>query len=72
MTDHDEHQVGQPSESLILPKGLHQGGDVLLGVRTAHGQDGWLVGVPQVLTDLLQYQTFHVLHPLQCVVWSQL
>ena len=56
-TDHNEHQVSQPSESLVLPKGLHQGGDVLLGVRAAHGQYGWLVGVPQVLTDLLQYQT---------------
>ena len=55
--DHDEHQVSQPSESLVLPKGLHQGGDVLLGVGAAHGQNGRLVGVPQVLTDLLQYQT---------------
>ena len=56
VTNHDEHQVGQPPQGLVLPKGLHQGGDVLLGVRPAHGQDGRLVGVPQELADFLQPQ----------------
>ena len=54
MADHDEHQVGQPPQGLVLPEGLHQGGDVLLGVGPAHGQDGGLVGVPQEFADFLQ------------------
>lgn len=51
--DHDEDQVGQAPQGLVLPKGLHQGGDVLLGVWPAHGQDGRLVRIPQELADLL-------------------
>ena len=58
-TDHDEDQVGQPSQGLVLAKSLDQGGDVLLGVRPAHGQNGGLVRVPQELADLLYAMYVH-------------
>ena len=51
---HDENQVGQASQGLVFSKSLHQCCDVLLGVRSAHGKNGRLVGVAQVAADLLQ------------------
>ena len=53
-THHDEHQVGQLPQGAVLPKGLYEGGDVLLGIWAAHGQDGWLARVAQETSDLLQ------------------
>jgi hypothetical protein len=51
---HDDHKIGQLLQGLVLPKGLDQGGEVLLGVWARHGQDHWLPRVLQELEDALQ------------------
>lgn len=56
---HNEHQVGQLLEGLVLPKRLDQGGEVLLGVGARHGQDDRLPRVLQELEDALQPRMSH-------------
>ena len=51
---HDEDQVGQLPQHGVLAKRLDQRGDVLLGVRARHRQDGRLAGVAQEAGDVLQ------------------
>ncbi len=53
-TDHDENQVGKTTQGLVLPKSLHQCGEILLRVWPAHGQNGGLVRVSEELANLLQ------------------
>ena len=55
LAHHDEYKVGQFAEGGVLPEGLDQGRNVLLGIRARHGQDGRLARVAQEPEDLLQH-----------------
>ena len=48
---HDEHQVCNLPQRLVLAIRLDQRGDVLLGIRPAHGQDDGFARVAQKLED---------------------
>ncbi len=50
---HDEDQVGNLPQCVVLPERLHKGRDVLLRIWPAHGEDHRLAGIPQESCNLL-------------------